>query len=114
MIRLKTKEQVARIRESCIIVAETLEALGKIVEPGLTTAELDRWALDFIRARGGTAAFKGYRGFPANICVSVNDQVVHGIPGSLVLAGGDIVSIDVGVQKNGYFGDGAATFAVGE
>jgi len=113
MISLKTRDQVARIRESCIIVAETLEALGRIIEPGMRTNELDRWAVDFIRSRGGIPAFKGYRGFPANTCISVNEQVVHGIPGERELADGDIVSIDVGVKKGGYFGDGAATFPVG-
>ncbi|UCF79509.1 MAG: type I methionyl aminopeptidase [Candidatus Eiseniibacteriota bacterium] len=114
MIRLKTKEQIARITESCIIVADTLEALGRIVEPGLSTIELDRWAVDLIKARKGVPAFKDYRGFPANICVSVNEEVVHGIPGGRALVEGDIVSIDVGVLKDGYFGDGAATFPVGE
>ena len=74
---------------------------------------MDRWALDFIKSRGGVAAFKGYRGFPANTCVSVNEEVVHGIPGDRALVEGDIVSIDVGVRKANYFGDGAATFAVG-
>ena len=114
MIRLKTKQEVDKIRESCVIVAETLEALGKLVEPGISTAELDRWAHDFIKLRGGIPAFKGYRGFPANTCISVNEEVVHGIPGTRRLSEGDIVSIDVGVLKNGYFGDGAATFPVGE
>jgi methionyl aminopeptidase len=113
MISLKTRDQVARIRESCVIVAETLEALGRIIEPGITTGELDRWALDFIKSRGGVPAFKGYRGFPANTCVSVNEEVVHGIPGERTLVEGDIVSVDVGVKKDGYFGDGAATFPVG-
>ncbi|KPJ60945.1 MAG: methionine aminopeptidase [Latescibacteria bacterium DG_63] len=114
MIRLKTKEQIASIRESCRIVAETLEALGRIVEPGLSTIELDRWAVDLIKVQKAIPAFKDYRGFPANICVSVNEEVVHGIPGGRVLVEGDIVSIDVGVLKDGYFGDGAATFPVGE
>ena len=114
MIRLKTKQEVDKIRESCVIVAETLEALGKLAEPGMSTAELDRWAHDFIRTRDGIPAFKGYRGFPANTCISVNEEVVHGIPGTRTLSEGDIVSIDVGVLKNGYFGDGAATFPVGE
>jgi len=113
MIKLKTKEEVGLIRESCVIVADTLESLGKLVEPGISTAELDRWAHDFIKSRGGVPAFKGYRGFPANTCISVNEEVVHGIPGSRRLSEGDIVSIDVGVLKDGYFGDGATTFAVG-
>jgi methionyl aminopeptidase len=113
MIMLKTKQEVDKIRESCVIVAETLEALGKLAEPGISTAELDRWAHDFIKLRGGIPAFKGYRGFPANTCISINEEVVHGIPGSRTLSEGDIVSIDVGVLKNGYFGDGAMTFPVG-
>jgi methionyl aminopeptidase len=114
MISLKTPDQVAKIRESCIIVAETLEAVGRIIEPGITTSELDRWVVDFIKSRGAVPAFKGYRGFPANACVSVNEEVVHGIPGDRALLDGDIVSVDVGAKKNGYFGDGAATFPVGE
>jgi len=80
----------------------------------MTTSELDRWAVDFMKSRGGLPAFKGYRGFPANTCVSVNDEVVHGIPGDRTLVEGDIVSVDVGVKKDGYFGDGAATFPVGK
>lgn len=114
MISLKTPDQVARIRESCVVVAETLEALRRIVESGIATSELDRWAVDFIKSRGGVPAFKGYRGYPASTCVSVNNEVVHGIPGDRTLADGDIVSIDVGVKKGGYFGDGAATFGVGD
>jgi methionyl aminopeptidase len=113
MITLKTKQEIDKIRESCAIVAETLEALGRLAEPGMSTAELDRWAHDFIRSRNGIPAFKGYRGFPANTCISINEEVVHGIPGGRTLSEGDIVSIDVGVLKNGYFGDGAATFSVG-
>ncbi len=113
MIVLKTKEEIQKIRESCVIVAETLEALGRLVEPGIMTAELDRWAHDFIRSHGGIPAFKGYRGFPANTCISVNYEVVHGIPGERMLSEGDIVSVDVGVLKDGFFGDGAATFSVG-
>jgi methionyl aminopeptidase len=114
VIKLKTKQEIDKIRESCVIVAETLEEIGKLIEPGMSTSELDRWARDFIKTRDATPAFKGYRGFPANTCVSVNDEVVHGIPGARRLAEGDIVSIDVGVLKNGYFGDGAVTFPVGE
>lgn len=114
MISLKTSDQIAKIRESCMIVAETLEALSKIIEPGVATRELDRWAVDFIKSRGGVPAFKGYRGFPASTCISVNEEVVHGIPGARTLADGDIVSIDVGVKKDSYFGDGAATFGVGD
>ncbi|MBN1504872.1 MAG: type I methionyl aminopeptidase [Candidatus Eisenbacteria bacterium] len=114
MIKLKTKQEIDKIRESSLIVAETLEMLGKLAEPGMSTGELDRWAHDFIITRGGIPAFKGYRGYPANSCISVNEEVVHGIPGPRRLSEGDIVSIDVGVLKNGYFGDGAATFPVGE
>src|SRR5262245_35241071 len=84
------------------------------VRPGVTTGELDAIAEEYIRSRGGRPAFKGYRGFPATICPSVNDEVVHAIPGGRALENGDIIGIDVGVEKDGYFGDAARTFPVGE
>ncbi len=112
--RIKSEREIGLIARSSNMVAETLKMLGRMVEPGRTTGELDRTAEDFIRSRGGVPSFKGYRGFPASICASVNTEVVHGIPGSRVLENGDIISIDVGVLKDGYHGDGAATFAVGE
>jgi methionyl aminopeptidase len=112
--RIKTDREIELIGNSSRMVAETLDLLGGLVAPGVTTGELDRAAEDYIRSRGAVPSFKGYRGFPATICASVNNEVVHGIPGSRVLENGDIVSIDVGVLKDGYHGDGAATFPVGE
>lgn len=88
--------------------------LGREVRPGVTTAELDRLAESFIRDHGGRPAFKGYRGFPASICPSVNEEVVHGIPGPRRLAAGDLIGIDVGVEIDGFYGDAAFTFPVGE
>lgn len=102
------------MRDAGRIVAGVLQELAKAIKPGVTTGELNRLAEDFILARGARPAFKGLYGFPASICTSVNEQVVHGIPGPRELLNGDIVSIDVGVELNGYFGDGAATFPVGE
>lgn len=110
----RTGEEIAAIAAASQIVAMTLEELGRALRPGVTTAELDRLAETFIRDHGGRPAFKGYRGFPASICPSVNEQVVHGIPGERRLLEGDIVGIDVGVEKGGYYGDAARTFAVGD
>ena len=96
------------------LVADVLEALGTMVAPGVTTADLDREAEARVRAGGAEPAFKGYRGFPATLCTSVNSQVVHGIPSKkTVLREGDIVSIDIGVKLDGFYGDSAATYAVG-
>ena len=110
---LRGKEEIDAIRASARLVAQTLEMLGREVRPGVTTEELDRMAEAFIRERGARPAFKGYRGFPASICPSINDEVVHGIPGSRALAEGDIVGVDVGVEMGGYYGDAAFTFPVG-
>ena len=118
MIYLKTDKEIARIRESADLVSLTIAEVGKHVRPGITTGELDRIAEDFIKSKNGKPAFKGYgpahNPFPATLCVSINDQVVHGIPGSRKLEDGDIVSVDCGVVKNGYYGDSAYTFAVGD
>ncbi len=102
------------MRESGRIVAETLEMLKQKVAPGVKTKELDRLAEAFIRREGGTPAFKGYRGYPASICVSIDSEVVHGIPGERVIREGQVVSLDVGVLKEGYFADGAFSLAVGK
>ncbi len=115
----KTSREIELMRESCSIVADVLRHLRPLVKPGVTTIELDAAAEAFIRMRGGEPAFKGYGTdkrnlFPASICASVDDEVVHGIPGARVLAEGEIIAIDVGVRKDGYYGDGAWTFAVGE
>jgi methionyl aminopeptidase len=97
-----------------VLVGKTLSMLAGEVRPGVTTGELDRLAETFIRDHGARPAFKGYRGFPASICPSVNEEVVHAIPGGYRLREGDIIGIDVGVEKNGFYGDAANTFAVGE
>ncbi len=118
MILIKSKKEIDYIRESCRIVAETLQLLKSNVRPGITTLELDKIAEDYIRSNDAVPAFKGYSqggapGFPGSICSSVDDEVVHGIPGPRVLKDGEIVSLDIGVLKNGYFGDAALTVAVG-
>ncbi len=119
MILIKSKKEIDYIRESCKIVAETLQLLKSKVRMGITTLELDEIAEDYIRSNNAVPAFKGYSqggapGFPGSICASVDDEVVHGIPGNRVLVEGQIISIDIGVLKNNYFGDAAITVAVGE
>lgn len=104
---------LSRIEESCRIVVETLQLVSKHIAPGVTTLELDAIAEDYIRTRGGEPAFKGYRGFPNSLCISVESEVVHGIPSKRKLQAGEIVSVDCGVKKNGFFGDAARTFGVG-
>ncbi len=114
MIIIKSLREIDLLRKSNIIVAEVFKKLEGMIVPGVTTQELDQVAEDLIRSRGGIPAFKGYRGFPATLCTSVNEEVVHGIPGQRKLKEGDIISIDVGVNFKGYFGDAAMTFPVGE
>jgi methionyl aminopeptidase len=114
MIILKSPMEIELMRDAGRIVAWTLMELEKVIEPGITTKELDRIAEEYITRSGALPAFKGYRGFPSSICTSINDQVVHGIPGLNKLKNGDIVSIDIGVLFNGYYGDAAATFGVGD
>jgi methionyl aminopeptidase len=114
MIYYKTIEEIERIRESSLLVARTLAEVAKIIGPGVTSQELDQRAEEFIRDNGGIPAFKGYNGFPASLCVSPNSQVVHGIPNANPIKEGDIISVDCGVLKNGYYGDSAYTFAIGE
>jgi methionyl aminopeptidase len=111
---LRDQNEIKAIRESAQLVAKTLELLGREVRAGVSTAELDRIAEAFIRSQGARPAFKGYRGFPASICPSINEEVVHAIPGDRRLKDGDVISIDVGVEKDGYYGDAARTFTVGE
>ena len=118
MILIKSKKEIDYIRESCRIVAETLQLLKSNVKPGITTLELDKIAEDYIRSNNAIPAFKGYSqgnapGFPGSVCASVDDEVVHGIPGSRILKDGEIVSVDIGVLKNGFFGDAALTVAIG-
>ena len=115
MIRINTLDEVAGIRESAQVVGKCLRMLAGEVRPGVTTLKLDRIAEQFIRDMGGEPAFKGYRGYPATICASVNEEVVHGIPSAKrVLREGDIISLDIGVRKEGWYGDAARTYPVGE
>jgi methionyl aminopeptidase len=114
MVYLRDRREIEVIRAAAQLVARTLDMLGREIRPGVTTAALDRLAETFIRDHGGRPAFKGYRGFPATICPSVNDEVVHAIPGPRRLDDGDMIGVDVGVEMNGYYGDSARTFAVGE
>ncbi|OGN85375.1 MAG: type I methionyl aminopeptidase [Chloroflexi bacterium GWC2_73_18] len=114
MVTRKSAREVAAMRVAGRIVAEVLERLGRELRPGITTAQLDAVAEELIRGVGAAPSFKGYRGFPASICVSVDDEVVHGIPGPRRLREGQVVSIDAGAIWEGYHGDGARTFALGE
>lgn len=113
MIIVKTEQEIDAMREPCAIVRDTLAYVGTKVRPGVTTRELDDCAREYIRARGAEPSCLGYCGYPASICASVNEQVVHGIPSERVLRAGDIVSVDLCAYKNGFHGDGARTFAVG-
>lgn len=112
MIILKSQEEIEKIRTSSQIAAYILSKLKEIIKSGLKTIELEELAVRIINEKGCVSAFKGYNGFPSHICVSVNDVVVHGIPGNYCLKEGDIVSIDVGILKDGYYGDVAGTFPV--
>ena len=114
MILLKTKEEIELIRDSALLVGKTLAEVGRHICPGVTTAYLDKIGEQFIRDNGGIPLCKGYEGFPAALCISVNDVVVHGIPGDLFIKEGDNVSVDCVIELNGYVGDSAYTFAVGE
>jgi methionyl aminopeptidase len=114
MVYLRDRSEIEAIRAAAQLVARTLAMLGTEIRPGQTTGELDRLAEAFIQDHGGRPAFKGYRGFPASICPSINDEVVHAIPGPRTLQAGDVIGIDVGVEMGGFFGDAAYTFPVGE
>ncbi|MBN1819426.1 MAG: type I methionyl aminopeptidase [Prolixibacteraceae bacterium] len=114
MICLKTREEIELIRESCLLVSKTLARVARIIQPGITTSELDKEAEAFIKNNGGYPAFLNYRGFPNTLCISVNDTVVHGIPSNYKIKDGDLVSVDCGVEKNGFFGDSCFTFLVGD
>lgn len=114
MIHIKTEEEIELLRESSLLVGKTLAEVAKRLAPGVETIVLDTLAEEFIRDHGAEPGFKGYNGFPFTLCISVNEQVVHGFPGHRPLLEGDIVSIDCGVLKNGFYGDSAYTFAVGE
>jgi len=114
VIFLKTDAQIEIMRKAGRIVAETLRMIEENIRPGITTAKLDRLAEEYIISKSARPAFKGYRGFPATICVSIDDEVVHGIPGNRRLQEGEIISVDLGSIVDGFYGDSAATFAVGE
>lgn len=115
MIIYKSDEQIELVRESSLLVGKTLAEVAKLIRPGINPIELDKVAEEFIRDNQAIPAFKGYGGtFPNSLCLSVNDVVVHGIPGKEVLKDGDVISVDCGVLKNGYYGDSAYTFEVGE
>lgn len=113
-VEIKTPEQIALMRKAGIVVGETLDLMRRTVKAGVTTRELDAIAEDHIRSRGATPSFLGYHGFPATLCISVNDEVVHGIPGDRVIQEGDVVSIDCGAIVEGWHGDAATTVAVGD
>lgn len=114
MIYLKTDEEIELMRESNLLVGMTLGEIAKWIAPGITTLKLDKIAEEFIRDHGAVPGFLGYGGFPNTLCISVNETVVHGIPSGYVLCEGDIVSVDCGAVKNGFNGDSAYTFCVGE
>jgi methionyl aminopeptidase len=114
MVIIKSPREIEQLKRSSAMVAEVFEKLKGMIVPGITTQELDQAAEEYILSKGGRPAFKGYRGFPATLCISINDEVVHGIPGQRRLKEGDIVSLDVGVNYIGYFGDAAVTLPVGE
>lgn len=114
MIYIKTDEEIELIRQSSLLVGKTLAHIAGLIRPGVTTIELDKQAEQFIRDNGAIPAFLGYSGFPNTLCTSVNSQVVHGIPNNQPLKEGDIISVDCGVLKDGFYGDSAYTFCVGE
>ena len=114
MLYYKTNEEIELLRESSLLVAKTLAEVAKVIKPGITTLELDRIAEEFVRDHNAVPAFLNYNGFPNSVCVSVNAQVVHGIPNEIELKDGDICSVDFGVLKNGFYGDSAYTFAIGD
>lgn len=114
MIVLKSRDEIEKMRAACRVVAGALAGLKTIVRPGVTTRELDAFAEDYIRGRGAKPAFKGYMGYPATVCASVNEVVVHGIPSDRKLAEGDIIGIDLGALLDGFYGDAAITVPVGD
>ena len=114
MINLKTANEIEILRKNNLIVSKALAEVARLIKPGVTTIQLDKRAEEFIRDHGAEPAFKGYKGFPATLCTSINEQVVHGIPDNTILNNGDIISIDCGTYMGGYYGDSAYTFEVGE
>lgn len=114
MITIKSEQEIAKMRRAGEVVADLFEILEKEIKPGVSTAHIDKIAYEYITANGCIPSFKNYNGYPASICASVNDEVVHGIPGSRVLKEGDIISIDLGACYQGYHADAARTYPVGE
>ena len=114
MISIKSEREIELLKVAGNIVYQTHQYLKQYLKPGITTKELDKLAEDFIRSKGATPSFKGYEGFPATICTSINEQVVHGIPGNTKLKKGDIISVDIGACYKGYHGDSAWTYQIGE
>ncbi len=114
MVSIKNSRELSSMREACRISARALQLAGEAVQPGVTTGEIDRLVRKYIESEGATPSFLGYGGFPGSACISVNDEVIHGIPGKRVIHAGDIVSVDVGAHFNGYHGDNAATFGAGD
>jgi len=114
MIKLKSDEEIELMRQSNLFLGKVHAEVAKRLKPGIKTIELDRVAEEYILSNGGIPSFKNYRGYPATLCISVNDTVIHGIPGDYVIKEGDIVSIDCGVLLNGFHSDSAFTYAVGE
>lgn len=114
MIILKTTEEIEIMRRAGQVVGRTLDMVGEIIREGMSTAELDRLIEEYLRDQGAVPAFKGYSGFPASACISIDEEVVHGIPGERIIRDGNIVSVDVGSIVDGFYGDSARTFGVGE
>ena len=114
MIYYKTEEEIELVRKSSLLVAKTHAEIAGLIKPGITTLALDKIAEEFIKDNGGVPAFKGYGGFPNTLCMSPNEQVVHGIPNDRPLENSEILSVDCGVVMNGYYGDSAFTYEVGE
>ena len=114
MIKYKTKEEIEIMRHSCLLVGLAHAAVAEVLKPGMTTLEVNNIVEEFILDNGAIPSFKNYHGFPAATCISMNEAVVHGFPGDHILKNGDIISLDIGVYKNGFHGDSAYTYAIGE
>lgn len=110
----KTEEQIEQVRESANVLSQLLVEIAKVIKPGMTTLSLDSLAFEFIKDHGGTPAFLNYQGFPFSLCISVNDQIVHGFPSDYIIKEGDLISVDGGVNLNGFISDSAYTFGIGE
>ncbi len=114
MIQYKTRDEIEIMRQSCLLVGKAHAEVAKVLQAGMTTMQVNTIVETFIRDNGGTASFKNYNGYPFATCISMNEAVVHGFPGDHVLKNGDIISLDIGIYKNGFHGDSAYTYAIGE